>query len=97
MMEQISFPRPTLVNGFVCRNSSDEDMAKKHIDPAHPLSGPYGINADTDPTRQTPQDVQKRQDKAVQFGGALAGTDRSQDQSRRKPMAYAGTRLDIRA
>jgi hypothetical protein len=26
------------------------DRAKKHIDPAHPRSGPYGIDAATDPT-----------------------------------------------
>jgi len=25
-----------MVNGYVCRNCADEELAKKHIDPAHP-------------------------------------------------------------
>jgi len=45
-----NYPQPVLVNGFVCRNCTDVDYAKKHIDPAHPRSGPYGIDAATDPT-----------------------------------------------
>ena len=39
---------------------------KKHIDPAHPQSGPYGINAATDPTN--PKSF-------IQFAGSLSGTD----------------------
>ena len=46
----INYPQAVQVNGFTCRNCTDVDNAKKHIDPAHPRSGPYGINADTDPT-----------------------------------------------
>ena len=34
-----------VINGFQCRNCTDIDYAKKHIDPAHPKDGPYGINA----------------------------------------------------
>ena len=45
-----NYPQPVLVNGFVCRNCTDVDHAKRHIDPAHPRSGPYGIDAATDPT-----------------------------------------------
>lgn len=37
------------VNGFACRNCTDIDYAKKHIDPAHPKDGPYGINAPNPP------------------------------------------------
>ena len=37
------------VNGFQCRNCTDIDYAKKHIDPAHPKDGPYGINAPNQP------------------------------------------------
>jgi len=33
------------INGFQCRNCTDIDYAKKHIDPADPKDGPYGINA----------------------------------------------------
>lgn len=46
----IDYPHPVQVNGFTCRNCTDVDNAKKHIDPAHPRSGPYGIDAATDPT-----------------------------------------------
>jgi len=45
-----NYPHPVQVNGFLCRNCTDVDRAKKHIDPAHPKSGPYGVNAATDPT-----------------------------------------------
>jgi hypothetical protein len=45
-----NYPQPVQVNGFSCHNCTDVDRAKKHIDPAHPRSGPYGIDAATDPT-----------------------------------------------
>jgi len=45
------YPTPVQVNGFSCRNCTDVDYAKKHIDPAHPRSGPYDINAENDPSR----------------------------------------------
>jgi hypothetical protein len=44
------YPKPVTVNGFSCRNCQDVSLAKRHIDPDHPLSGPYGANADNDPT-----------------------------------------------
>ncbi|EGF91486.1 hypothetical protein ABI_29030 [Asticcacaulis biprosthecium C19] len=59
------YPQPVYVNGFSCKNCTDVENAKKHIDPAHPKSGPFGINADTDPTR----------DQAVRFDGRLSGLD----------------------
>lgn len=59
------YSTPVTVNGFQCKNCTDVDNAKKHIDPQHPKSGPYGVNAKDDPTvRNSP---------AVQFGGALTG------------------------
>lgn len=45
------YPTPVQVNGFSCRNCTDVDYAKKHIDPAHPRSGPYDIDAENDPSR----------------------------------------------
>ncbi len=39
------YPQPVTVNGFSCKNCTEVDEAKKHIDPAHPKDGPYGINA----------------------------------------------------
>ncbi len=46
------YPHPVQVNGFQCRNCTDVGYAKKHIDPAHPKSGPYDVTAATDPSRQ---------------------------------------------
>lgn len=59
-----NYPTPVQVNGFTCRNCTDVDYAKKHIDPDHPKAGPYGINAASDPSLAN---------KPVVFGGALAG------------------------
>ena len=33
------YPKPVTVNGFLCRNCQDVSMAKRFIDPEHPLSG----------------------------------------------------------
>lgn len=38
----------TLVNGYVCRDCADEELAKRGIDPAHPKGGPK-TDAATDP------------------------------------------------
>ena len=67
MAVSVNYPTPVWVNGYQCRNCSDVDLAKKHIDPAHPKSGPYGVDAKTDPSR-----VFQR---SVQFGGILAGAN----------------------
>ena len=58
------YPHPVTVNGFSCRNCTDVDYAKKHIDPAHPKDGPYGIDGPDRPSRHGP---------SVRFAGALAG------------------------
>lgn len=50
MSISVNYPQPVQVNGFTCKNCTDVDYAKKHIDPAHPKSGPYGVNAASDPT-----------------------------------------------
>lgn len=60
-----NYATPVSVNGFTCRNCTDVDYAKKHIDPEHPKSGPYGIDAKDDPTVHASQ--------TVTFGGALNG------------------------
>ncbi len=41
---------PVNVNGFSCKNCTEVEEAKKFIDPAHPKSGPFGIDAKSDPT-----------------------------------------------
>jgi len=37
------YANPVTVNGYSCRNCTEVDLAKKHIDPAHPQDGPFGI------------------------------------------------------
>ena len=44
MAISVNYPTPVYVNGFICRNCTDVDYAKQHIDPAHPKDGPYGID-----------------------------------------------------
>jgi len=61
-----NYPTPVTVNGFVCKNCTDVDNAKKHIDPAHPKSGPYGIDAKDDPT------VKNVSSSGIIFGGSLS-------------------------
>ncbi len=52
MSMSVNYSTPVQVNGYSCRNCTDVDYAKKHIDPRHPQSGPYDINAASDPTRR---------------------------------------------
>jgi hypothetical protein len=80
-----NYASPVTVNGFACKNCTDVDLAKKHIDPAHPEDGPYGLNADRVSARRGP---------AVIFGGRLVESvtgDRSPVQS----LKPSGSRLDI--
>jgi len=79
------YPHPVQVNGFLCRNCTDVDRAKKHIDPAHPRSGPYGIDAATDPSN--PKTF-------IQFSGSLAGTP---DTTAGAAVKATGQVVDIRA
>lgn len=64
MAVSANYPVPVTVNGFSCKNCTDVDYAKKHIDPAHPKSGPYGVDAKSDPTQS--------KFPSVSFGGALS-------------------------
>lgn len=58
------YPRPVTVNGFSCKNCTEVDEAKKHIDPAHPKDGPYGVYAKDKPAAS--------HGPAVILGGRLA-------------------------
>lgn len=69
-----------IVNGFMCKNCTDVDYAKKHIDPAHPKDGPYGVN-------NLEKQAEARREKAVKFGGALSALDPSGPPTSRPPPA----------
>ncbi len=45
------YSSPVTVSGFVCRNCSDVDRAKRHIDPADPAAGPFGVNGSHKPAK----------------------------------------------
>ena len=76
MVVGANYSTPVTVNSFSCKNCTDVAYAKKHIDPAHPKSGPYGINAKNDPTapKTTPS-------AAVTFGGNLSNLNAKQVQT----------------
>ena len=86
-----NYKTPVYVNGFECKNCTDVDNAKKHIDPQHPKSGPYGINAKNDPSIQ-------RQSSVI-FSGALSaltGNDaRNSSETNAPPRSAAGNQLDL--
>jgi hypothetical protein len=84
-----NYSTPVVVNGFRCKNCTDVDNAKKHIDPAHPRSGPYGINAADDPT--------VKQTVSVTFGGALVDLSQAAKDSVAKAAPSPGAQLDISA
>jgi hypothetical protein len=75
------YSRPVTVNGFSCRNCQDVSLAKRNIDPEHPLSGPYGMNAGSDPTQPV----------------AKADIEMSSSENRALLAAGVGTQLDISA
>jgi hypothetical protein len=104
----VNYPTPILVNGYSCKNCTDVDEAKKHIDPAHPKDGPYGINAKDQPGAPAKPDVTAQasaasasSSPAVTFGGALAGLNSvatSAAAAAQQPPAIAqGQRLNVLA
>ena len=85
-----NYPSPVQVNGYSCRNCTDVDYAKKGIDPAHPKSGPYGVNAATDPDRI----AEAGRSGAVSLGGRLSDLNAGACSGAPTPRA-TGTQLDI--
>jgi len=88
-----NYPTPVTVNGFLCKNCTDVDYAKKHIDPAHPKSGPYGIDAKDDPTVKNNAGTT-----AVTFGGNLTAlNDSPADAPNGEAQPRPGAQLDVSA
>jgi hypothetical protein len=80
-----NYPAPVTVNGFLCRNCTDVDYAKKHIDPQHPRSGPYNIDAKDDPTQPA----------AVRFGGKLSALNDAPPSTDAAAPDAPGANLDL--
>jgi hypothetical protein len=90
----VNYPQPVMVNGYPCKNCTDVDLAKAHIDPQHPSAGPYGVNAKADPSL-----AGKRLDAAtgaVTFGGSLGNNaDNSGSSSAAPPSSPRGSQVDV--
>jgi len=86
----VNYPSPVMVNGYACKNCTDVDYAKKHIDPAHPKDGPFGIDKADAKSANPPGRAP-----AVTFGGALASMAGPPSQGAMPPAATQGLRLDV--
>ncbi len=66
--------RIEVLNGeaIAAKNCTDVGYAEKHIDPVHLRSGPYNVNAESDPSRWK---------NAVTFGGRLTAIERGASQT----------------
>lgn len=89
-----------VVNGYVCKNCTDVEYAKKGVDPAHPKDGPDGIykaerSAKSGAVQAGDDNQPAAHGPAVKFDGALAGVAPS---GKPQPDPYAPGRLaDLRA
>ena len=65
-----------VVNGYVCRNCTDVEYAKKGVDPAHPKDGVQGADAAASAAKAEKADAPDargaERGPAVTFGGGLA-------------------------
>ncbi|KQY27656.1 hypothetical protein ASD21_09830 [Caulobacter sp. Root1455] len=85
----------TTINGFACKDCTDIDYAKKHIDPAHPKNGPYDINK----PKAEDDKAKGPADPAVLYAGAVTGPG-AIDPARRealKPVRVEGGNLDVKS
>ena len=92
-----NYPNPVWVNGYQCWNCTDVDNAKKHIDPDHPKSGPFNVDARSDPSRAFEPAVKLGGTLAEAAGGASGPTSASCRTCAQPPAPTAapGRRLDL--
>ena len=69
----VNYSSPVHVNGFACMNCADVSLASKHIDPAHPQSGPFDKDAADDPSRQSVDPVKVEALKKVAEAAQVVG------------------------
>ncbi len=50
-----------VINGYICKNCTEVDLAKKGIDPAHPKDGPYGRDKVRAATKAAEADAVKKE------------------------------------
>jgi hypothetical protein len=93
-MTTVNYPTPILINGYRCKNCTDVDYAKKHIDPQHPKDGPYGINKPENSDRAGTTDATRGP--AVLFGGRIAPPVTSTDSSAPAASSTQGVNVDLK-
>jgi hypothetical protein len=91
-IDSVNYSMPVMVNGFLCKDCTDVDLAKAHIDPQHPSAGPFGANAKADPTLAGKTSDGKSG--AVTFGGSLSGSADAPS-SAAAPFSPLGNQLDL--
>ena len=92
-----NYSTPVMVNGFLCKNCTEVDLAKSNIDPQHPSAGPFGTNAKADPTL-----AGKKFDGhtgAVSFAGSLSSlnSDGAASSAAAGSSSPRGSQLDLSA
>jgi hypothetical protein len=99
----VNYPTPVTVNGYQCKNCTDVDRAKAHIDPQHPSAGPYGVDASADPSLagKTGGTNGAGSQNSVSFGGALSNlngqTSSGRPSAAAPPTSPRGSQLDLSA
>jgi len=91
------YSTPVMVNGYLCKNCTEVDLAKAHIDPQHPSAGPFGANAKADPTLAGKKFDAKGYGTttgAVTFGGSL-GDANGDGPSSAATASPLGSQLDL--
>ncbi|NNM75821.1 hypothetical protein HJG53_02730 [Sphingomonas sp. ID1715] len=70
----VNYSSPVRVNGYACMNCAEVTLASRHIDPAHPQSGPFDRNAAVDPSRRGVDPIKvEALRKAAQGSAAVVG------------------------
>jgi hypothetical protein len=80
-----------VVNGYVCRNCTDVEYAKKGVDPAHPKDGPQGAYANDKTEGVEAKEAKAAFGPAVTFGGQLGAQVSQPEQVQPAPYVPGST------
>lgn len=94
-MTTVNYPSPVMVNGYACKNCTDVDYARKHIDPQNPRAGPYGVDAKDQPPRADSAQPSSQTAASDPTSGDPRNGVTSTDRLTAQRTATQGHRLDI--
>lgn len=90
-----------VVNGYVCRNCTDVEYAKKGVDPAHPKDGVEGADAAASSAKAGKGDggdaMRAERGPAVTFGGELAALQAAPAVQSQPAPYFPGATVSLRA